>query len=179
MIKINLIPVKRKAKPKPVPFFLVIMALLLGLSAAGVIFYTKSVNAEIKSLEDQKKANAQKLAELEKKVREVKNYESLNAQVAQRKNIIEQLTKNQSLPVRILDEMSMRLTDGVWLQSMSISGNQLRIAGTGFKNTDIVSFVQSLKKSDMFTNVNLLGTARQMEGEVETYTFNMTLQVVA
>lgn len=179
MIKINLIPVKRKAKPKPVPFFMVVMALLLGVSLAGVVLYTKSVNAEIKSLEDQKQANAQKLKELEQKVKEVKNYESLNAQVAQRKQIIEQLTKNQSLPVRILDEMSTRLTDGVWLQSMSISGNQLRIGGTGFKNTDIVSFVQSLKNSDLFTNVNLLGTARRMEGRVETYTFNLTLEVVA
>jgi Tfp pilus assembly protein PilN len=86
---------------------------------------------------------------------------------------------NQSLPVRILDEISTRLTDGVWLQSMSISGNNLRIGGTGFKNTDIVSFVQSLKNSDLFTNVNLLGTVRKMEGTAETYTFNMTLEVVS
>jgi type IV pilus assembly protein PilN len=178
MIKINLIPVKRKKKPKPIPLFLGVMALLLVLSVIGVVFYAKSIDAEIKSLENRKQANAQKLKELEQKVREVKNYEKLNAQVSQRKDIIEQLTKNQSLPVRILDEMSMRLTDGVWLHSMSITGDQIKISGTGFKNTDIVSFVQSLKSSELFANVNLLGTTRKMEGEVETYTFNLTLEMV-
>ena len=177
MIKINLIPVKRKKKPKPVPIFLGVMALLLVLSTVGVVFYAKSIDAEIKSLENQKQANAQKLKELQQKVKEVKNFESLNAQVSQRKEIIEQLTKNQSLPVRLLDEMSMSLTDGVWISSLSISGKQIRLSGTGFKNTDIVSFVQSLKRSELFKDVNLLGTSRKMQGKVETYAFNMTLAV--
>jgi type IV pilus assembly protein PilN len=167
MIKINLIPVKRKKKPKPVPLFLGVMALLL----------VKSIGAEIKSLENQKQTNAKKLKELQQKVKEVKNFESLNAQVSQRKEIIEQLTKNQSLPVRLLDEMSMSLTDGVWISSLSISGKQIRLSGTGFKNTDIVSFVQSLKRSELFKDVNLLGTSRKMQGKVETYAFNMTLAV--
>jgi type IV pilus assembly protein PilN len=177
MIKINLIPVKRKKKPKPVPLFLGVMVLLLAVSVIGVVFYAKSIGAEIKSLENQKQTNAKKLKELQQKVKEVKNYESLNAQVAQRKEIIEQLTKNQSLPVRLLDEMSISLTDGVWISSLSISGTQIRLSGTGFKNTDIVSFVQSLKRSELFKDVNLLGTSRKMQGKVETYAFNMTLAV--
>jgi type IV pilus assembly protein PilN len=153
------------------------MVLLLAVSVIGVVFYAKSIGAEIKSLENQKQTNAKKLKELQQKVKEVKNYESLNAQVAQRKEIIEQLTKNQSLPVRLLDEMSISLTDGVWISSLSISGTQIRLSGTGFKNTDIVSFVQSLKRSELFKDVNLLGTSRKMQGKVETYSFNMTLAV--
>jgi type IV pilus assembly protein PilN len=178
MIKINLIPVKRKKKAKPVPLFLAAMLLLIVASVIAVFVWGKSIDSTIDALEKQKQANAQKLKELDAKVKEVKNFESLNAQVTQRKEIIEQLTRNQSLPVRIIDEMSTRLTDGVWLKSMVISGKSLRISGTGFKNTDIVSFVQSLKDSELFTNVNLLGTSRQMVGGIETYSFNMTLEVV-
>jgi Tfp pilus assembly protein PilN len=179
MIKINLTKVKRKKKAKPVPLYLGAMALLIVVSIIAVVIWGKSIDAEIKGLENKKQANAQKLKELDEKVKEVKNFESLNSQVSQRKEIIEQLTKNQSMPVRILDEMSSRLTDGVWLNTMSISGNKLTMSGVGFKNTDIVSFVQSLKDSEMFNNVNLLGTSRQMMGEVETYSFNMTLEVVS
>jgi len=178
MIKINLITVKRKKKPKPVPLFLVAMIVLILVSAIGMFAYAKSVDSQIQTLENQKKVNAEKLKELEKKVAEVKNFEKLNEQVQKRKEIIEQLTKNQSLPVRILDEISNRLTDGVWLKSMRISGDNINITGTGFKNTDIVSFVQSLKASDMFNNVNLLGTSRAVVGGVETYTFNLTFEVV-
>lgn len=177
MIKINLIPVKRRKKPKPVPPFLVAMALLLVLSGVAVAYYNSYKADQIQELETRKKASEQKLKELEQRVQEVKNFESLNAQVSQRKQIIEQLTKNQSMPVRVLDEMSKRLTDGVWLKSMSITGNKISLSGVGFSNTDIVSFVQNLKASELFTNVELKGTTRQMVGEVETYGFSMVLEV--
>jgi type IV pilus assembly protein PilN len=178
MIKINLIPVKRKKKAKPVPPFLVAAVLLLLLSGIGVLFAYKSIAATVTDLENQKKANAEKLKELEKKVAEVKNFENLNKQVAQRKNIIEQLTKNQSIPVRILDEMSNSLTDGIWFTSMNITGKRITISGIGFSNTDIVTFVQSLKASDFFDDVNLQGTSRKLQGTVETYTFNLTVEVM-
>jgi type IV pilus assembly protein PilN len=178
MIKINLIPVKRKKKAKPVPLFLAVMLLLIVASVIGVYAYSASVNAQIETLENKKKANAEKIKELDKKVAEVKNFESLNAQVQKHKEIIEQLTKNQRLPVRLLDEISGRITDGVWLKTMRISGGKLNISGAGFKNTDIVSFVQNLKESEMFTDVNLLGTSRALVEGVETYSFNMNIEVV-
>ena len=179
MIKINLIPVKRKKKAKPVPPFLIAAVLILLLSGIGVLFAYKSIAATVTDLENQKKANAVKLKELEKKVKEVKNFENLNKQVTQRKDIIEQLTKNQSIPVRILDEISTRLTDGIWFTSMNITGTRITIAGVGFSNTDIVTFVQSLKASTFFNNIDLKGTSRKMKDTVETYTFSMTLEVVA
>ena len=179
MIKINLIPVKRKIKAKPVPPFLIAAVLILLVSGIGVLFAYKSIAATVTDLENQKNTNAEKLKELEKKVKEVKNFESLNQQVTQRKNIIKQLTANQSIPVRILDEMSTRLTDGIWITSMKISGKSITIGGVGFSNTDIVTFVQSLKASDFFDNVTLKGTSRMMQGTVETYTFTLVLEVAA
>jgi len=177
MIKINLIPVKRRKKPKPVPLFLVAMLALIAVSVIAVVLFVNSVNSQIAALEKQKQVNAERIKELDKKVAEVKNYESLNAEVQKRKEIIEQLTKNQSLPVRILDELSNRLTDGVWLKSLKITGTQLNISGSGFKNTDIVSFVQNLKASDMFTDVDLRGTSRAIVQGVETYTFTLIVGV--
>ncbi len=179
MIKINLIPVKRKKKAKPVPPFLIAVVLLLLLSGIGVLIAYKSTVATVTDLANQKKANAERLKYLEKKVEEVKNFENLNKQVTQRKDIIEQLTENQSIPVRILDEMSTRLTDGIWFTSMNITGKRITISGVGFSNTDIVTFVQSLKTSDFFDNVTLQGTSRQMKGTVETYTFNLIVEVAA
>lgn len=179
MIKINLIPVKRKKKPKAVPTFVVVMALLLVVSGIAVAYYNSYKSGQIEDLQNQRQANEQKLKELDKRVKEVKNFEKLNARVTKRKEIIEELTKNQSIPVMILDEMSKDLTDGVWLKSMSISGTKITVAGMGFSNTDIVTFVQKLKASEFFTNVELQGTARQMVQTVETYNFTLTLEIKA
>jgi hypothetical protein len=53
------------------------------------------------------------------------------------------------------------------------------VAGVGFSNTDIVSFVQQLKGSEYFVNVELQGTTRKMEHATETYNFNLILEIKA
>ena len=177
MIKINLIPAKRKKKPKHVPPFIIAMILLLivsGVASAYAVYY---MDSKVQDLELKKKVNVGKIAKLDKRIREVKDFEKLNQSFLKRKKIIEELTKSQSVPVRVLDEMSRRLTDGIWLVSMKISATGVTISGVGFSNTDIVSFVQNLKVSALFENVVLGGTQLKKSGTVETYTFNIRLNI--
>ncbi len=179
MIKINLLPVKRK-KPKPVPVFLVVAVLFLLVASIGSYYVNFFYYAErLKELEEKKAANVNKLRELDDKLKEVADFEARNKTFTERKNIIEQLTMNQSLPVRIMDEMSKSLTDGVWLQSMNIDGQRITISGIGFSNSDIVTFVKSLQGSESFVDVMLLGTTMGSMENTEVYMFNIVLQVKA
>ncbi|MFA4920180.1 MAG: PilN domain-containing protein, partial [Thermodesulfovibrionales bacterium] len=113
------------------------------------------------------------------KIKEVKNFEEQKKTLEQRKNIIEQLRKNQSLPVKILTEMSNVLPSGVWLQSMSVSGENINISGTGFTNEDVVNYVDNLKNSKLFADVNLIGTQKSGSGKVVTYQFTLTCRAKA
>jgi type IV pilus assembly protein PilN len=179
MIKINLLPLKKKKKAKPVPSFLIAAVLLLTFFIIVALSYSYILKSKIGTLEAQKAENAKKLAALNEKIKEVQGFENLNKKFQQRKEIIEQLTKNQSLPVRVLDEMSKRLVEGVWLRSMAISRNGISIDGVGFTNADIVNFVQTLKGSEIFKDVVLLETRQEkVEGE-EVYLFKLTLKVAA
>jgi type IV pilus assembly protein PilN len=177
MIKINLLPTKRKKKAKPIPPFVVagVLLLLVSLVISGYGIYY--MNSKIKNLQAQKAENAKKIEELNKKIAEVKDYERRNQIFMERKKIIEQLTANQSLPVKILDEMSKRLTDGVWLNSMKISRGSVSISGVGFSNNDIVTYVQSLKGSALFQNVILGGTSKTSMSGTDAYSFSISLQV--
>ena len=178
MIRINLLPsTARKKKTKPMPAYLFgAVAALLGsiLIFVGVSYY---FNGQITEKNARIAANTAKLKELEAKIKEVKDFEALNKKFMDRKKVIEELTANQSLPVRILDEMAMRLTEGVWLTSMSLANNKINVQGIGFSNSDIVNFIQSLKSSALFTDVVLQGTQRQEQQGVETYTFNIVFTV--
>lgn len=176
MIKINLIPAKRKKKRKPVPKFIVAMVLLIVLSGIAGAYASYYFGQQVSQLETKKQANAKRIAALQKKIKEVKNFEKLNQIFMKRQQIIEQLTKNQKIPVMILDEISRGLTDGVWLTTMSINGMNIKLSGVGFSNTDIVSFIQSLKGSKSFKNVKLLGTTRLSGGKTPTYKFDITLK---
>jgi type IV pilus assembly protein PilN len=176
MIKINLLPVKRKKKPKPVPPFVIAAVLLLTASAIASFYVSYYFKEKIGELEDQKTSKTAEIARLDERIKEVQDFEALNQKATERKNIIEQLTATQSVPVKILDEMSMRLTEAVWLTSMDITSGKIDILGFGFSNDDIVAFVQSLKGSTLFQDATLLETSQTTTDGVQTYTFKITMK---
>jgi type IV pilus assembly protein PilN len=177
MIKVNLIPVKRKKKPKPVPSFLigtVVVTVVVGIVMAYLVLFFSS---RLSMKKAQFTANEKKIAELKEKIKAVQNFEQLNKTYKQRSDIIEQLSKNKSVPVRLLDELSNLLPTGIWLQSMTLSGESIKIDGYGFTNSDIVSFVDNIKNSKMFTDVYLQESKSTTLENMPLYIFKLTFMV--
>ncbi len=180
MIRINLYPLKKKRKkPKPVPDFVVASVILLVLSFIVSVYINYFMKSKIKNLTAQKQANVEKITSLNEKIKEVKNFETLNKTFDDRKKIIEDLRRNQSKPVKILDELSARLTDGVWLSNLSVTGDSIDFDGYGFTNDDVVAFVQNLKASPLFTDVYLHETAQGTSDGVTVYSFKISMKAKA
>lgn len=179
MIRINLLPVarKRKKKPKPIPSFVVIGVLLSLFAAIGVAYAMFYLKNRISSLEIEKKNNEKEIAELNKKLKDVENFEKLNKSFKERKEIIEKLRKDQSFPVKILNEVSKALPPGVWLTNLSYGGDSVSLEGYGFTNDDVVSYVDGLKRSELFTDVYLHETKLTNIEKVSVYQFRISFKV--
>ena len=177
MIKVNLIPIKRKKKAKPVPAFLFLGVLItiIALFISGFLFYR--VSATLSDKKAQFKANEVRLAELKEKIKAVENFEQLNKTYAQRTEIIEKLSKNKSVPVMLLDEISKLLPIGVWLDSMTVNDSTVNLTGVGFTNTDIVTFVNNIKASKLFTDTYLMQSKSTEVEQVPVYQFQITFRV--
>ncbi|MFN3481175.1 MAG: PilN domain-containing protein, partial [Thermodesulfovibrionales bacterium] len=104
MIRINLLPVKRKKKPKPLPSFVVTATFitLLVIFILGYLFYY--YNSRLAEARSRFETNKQKIEELKKRIKEVDDFEKLNKTIEERNQIIEQLRKSQNIPVVMLDE---------------------------------------------------------------------------
>lgn len=179
MIKINLIPVKKKKKAKQVPGFLVSMvlvALVALVISAYVIYFT---NSQLLSRKAKIAENERRIEELAREIKAVDNYEKLNATYQKNKEIIEQLGKRKSLPVKMLDEVSALLPPGVWLNSLDIKGTDINLSGMGFTNSDVVVFVDNLKKSKLFTDVYLQESVQSQSSGMSAYGFRITFKVTA
>jgi len=177
MIKVNLIPLKRKKKAKPLPTFLIIgvFVTIAALFISGLFFYRASrifANTQAQHL-----ANENKLAELKEKIKAVENFEKLNQTFEKRNNIIEQLSKNKSVPVMLLDELSTLLPIGVWLDKMTVAGTTIKLDGYGFTNSDIVKFVNNIKASELFINVYLNQSKGVEMEKVPLYQFSITFTI--
>lgn len=177
MIKINLIPVKRKKKPKPIPMFIVWGVLLLILSGIGAAYTSYYLKDKIKNLELQKASNEAKIATLKDRIKEVSNFEKLNKTFTEKKQVIETLRANQSIPVKLLSEFNKYMTEGVWFNNLSVSGSIIQIEGAGFSNSDIVSFIQNLKNSAMLSDSVLEETRMAKQDGVDVYTFKLTIKM--
>lgn len=180
MIKVNLLPVKRKKKAKPVPTFLVVgilLTLICGIVMAYLAFF---FNSRLADRQAQFKSNEKKIAELKQQIKEVEDFERRNKIFQDRNAIIEQLSKNKSLPVKILDEMSTVLPMGIWLTGMNVGAkNDVNITGYGFTNDEIVTYVNNLKNSSLFEEVYLQESKSAEQQKVPLYLFRITFNVKA
>lgn len=173
MIRVNLLPVKRRKKPTPVPPFIVGLVFLLLFEGIGLAVMSYQMNGRIDKYNEQKAANAARIAELDKTIREVRDYEANKKAFEEKIGVIERLEQTQNAPVRLLAELAANLSDGVWLETLKEAGWGITITGKGFTNADIVQFVDNLKRSPHFDEVVLVKTQRMQVGQVPVYQFVM------
>jgi type IV pilus assembly protein PilN len=177
MIKVNLLPVKRKKKPKPIPSFIVTMVVITIITIIVMATLSTIFNSRLSKKRTLFQANESKIAELKQKIKEVENFEQLNKTIEQRNGIIEQLRKNQSMPVRLLDEANNLLPNGVWLDEMTVSGENVNMKGYAFANSDIVSYVDNMKNSKIFTEVYLQESKSTNIENTSLYMFKLTFKM--
>lgn len=175
MIKINLLPTKRKPPKKLTALQqqMILGGLISGLVATGMVLYTNKLNDQIAALEQDKAAAETRIREQNKMLEEVKNVEEERKKVTDKIGIIEQLKKNQGGPVRILDEISKALPTGVNIDALNEGGGNINISGMAFTNDDVVRFVDNLKACPYFTEVYLIETVQGTAEGVEIYKYKM------
>jgi type IV pilus assembly protein PilN len=177
MIKVNLLPVKRKKKAKPLPSFLLAT---IGVTVAAclimgyLVFFFTTRLAERKSTFAR---NENTIAELKEKIKAVEDFEKRNNNFKERNDIIEQLSKNRTVPARLLDELSRLQPAGIWLRTLSVAGDSISLDGYGFSNTEIVTYIDNIKGSKLFTDVYLQESQSTELEKIPLYIFKMTLKM--
>lgn len=179
MIKINLLPTKRKKKAKPVPTFLLsTIAITVIVCIILVIFYSY-FSSQVSKKRAEVRAKEVQIAALKEQIKAVEDYEKRNMIFEQRNQIIEQLSKNRAIPVKILNEISELLPAGVWINRMAVSGSSINLDCTAFTNTDVVNYVNSLKNSTLFNDVFLQESVQTGASGITLYSFKLSFKVKA
>jgi len=175
MIKINLLPTKRKPPRKVTELQkqLIIAVVVFGGVFTGMAFYYISLNAKISSLEKERTAAMAEVARQDTMLKEVKNVEDERKKVTDKIGIIEQLKKNQQGPVRLLDEISRAIPATADITSMTEASGNINLGGEAFSNEDVVKFVENLKASAFFSDVNLLETSQKAKEGYEIYEYKL------
>ncbi len=178
MIRINLLPTaKKKKKPLvlPEPFMYGIAALLLLIiTGAAVTFF---MNSHISNLNTSIFQKQKRLNELKLVLKKVENYEKDNEEFKRKAGIIEQLKRNQIVPLVLLDEVSEVLPKGVWLTKLTDVARFISIEGYAHSNSDLVGYVQNLKGLKLFQDVMLVESRQEDLEDISVYKFKLTFRI--
>lgn len=181
MIKINLLSSQKSKKTRKK--IEIQSQLILASVALSVVFLIWGyvwilLNEKVDHLQsDKAKLNAE-LSVLKVKVKEVENYERDKKVVEEKIKIIEQLRKNQSVPVLLLDEVSRSLPERVWLVGLTEQSGTVDLDGKATTNSEIVDFINNLKKSSLFKNIQILESRQSAEGSISVYSFKLKWSIV-
>ena len=176
MIKINLLGSQRakKTKKKVALESQLIWGGLLSLFLILAWFIGwRLLDNKVVHLQAEKTMASSELALLKTQVKEVENYEADKRMVREKIEIIQQLRKNQSMPVYLLSEISKRLPDRVWLISLSEKSGMVDLSGKATTNSEIVDFINNLKAASSFKDVQILESRQKKEGDITIYSFRL------
>ena len=178
MIRINLLIEKRKKRRIIGPQNVAVALIAVNLAALVVSgSVTVWVKGKVAQLRDQSEANKSVIGTLTKKINEINKITKQNKEFEQRSKLIEALRKNQSVPVRVLDEAGLLIPDGVWLTALFFKDNTVSLEGTAFSNIDIVSFMDNLKRSADLDDVYLEESKEGEVDKVKVYQFKAHFKV--
>ena len=155
MIKINLLAVdrsstKRKAKFQIGQKLTVACSMILVVAALGIGWWYWSLQGAKAQLQQQVEEAQRERQRLQSVIQQVTQFEARRAQLQQRVSLIEQLRKDQDGPVRLLDQISKVLPEGMWLTDLRQTGTELLIEGRCTSLNGLSDFVSGLEGSNLF-----------------------------
>ncbi|HAD82021.1 MAG: hypothetical protein A2509_07775 [Candidatus Edwardsbacteria bacterium RIFOXYD12_FULL_50_11] len=190
MIQINLIrdrKVERVAGAKPagagrsfslpkLPFNVGILASVLGVVIVLVVMVLTMISqkAKIANLESKIKGYNEELAKLAGPKRLVDDYLKKQAEVNTKLNEIASIDKTRFYTVTLLDQLSQALPDYLWLTSMKDDKDLISMEGMTFSNLIVADFMDRLKGSGYFSNVELTQTTKATSEGRDLVKFSIT-----
>ncbi len=176
MIKINLLPSTKKKRAKkltPLQQQLIVGAIILAVETGVLFFWWWDMSLTIEDLKEQKIEAEAKIAKQNSMLKEVKNVEDEKKKVLEKIDVIKKLMENQTGLVRLLDEVSRLLPKGVGLTVLSEKSGSVILEGNSFSNNDLVGFIDALKSSPMFSEVQLIVSEQKKLEGFDVYNFRL------
>jgi type IV pilus assembly protein PilN len=175
MIKINLLRAEHQAAKKPAGFRFehkIPVACGLILLAAAIVIGGRylSLGKQSEQLDTDIVRAQNEAARLRTIIAQVQQFEQRSAQLQQRVSLIEQLRRDQTGPVHMLDQISRALPPMLWLTDLKQGANpdEVLIEGRCTTLTGLSDFVSNLEQSGYFRkSVEIVSTLSEAPGPTQ------------
>ncbi|MDQ2076515.1 PilN domain-containing protein [Marinimicrobium sp. ABcell2] len=155
MARINLLPWREAYRQEKKKEFFGIIVIVGIVCAVAAYLWVSSVQTAIADQTARNRLLTAEIAELDKKVDQIKVLRERREQLLARMRVIQDLEGTRPVIVRYFDDMVRAIPDGVFLNRMTREGRVIRLEGIAESNNRVSNFMRNLDQSDWFTSPNL------------------------
>lgn len=176
MIRINLLPVREARRAANLRKQSVFLGGAVGAGVAISLIISMWMTARIAHERTLVSAREAELKKLELVQKEVKKFQDEQHEIEQKLATIDQIEAARTGPVRIMDELAMRIPQRVWLTTLSAKGGVLVLEGNSIDAEIVADFAAALEDSPMLSHVDLQETRLEEQDGLKLSAFKMTAQ---
>lgn len=176
MIRINLVRGKRKKKKEFNADVLYVLLPVLVL--LGVFGHQRLLAGRINDLNARIGAATAQVSRLQKQIAEVESFKARKAELQQKVDVISNLQKERTGPVRIFEAVSASIPEKCWIEQLSVKGNKVELRGVALNNYIIANFMTALGQTGRFRDVALGSADQATVQNVKLVKFNLSFLTV-
>jgi len=179
MIDINLLPVRearRKADVRQLGMQVLLAAILGG---ASIGFLHSHVVSRISETEERIRQMEADIKQFQPQLDQVAAFRKKKASLEKKIEVIEDLDRARTGPVRVMSELASHMPERVWLTNLTTDGNAIKMKGEGMDNELVAVLMRELKESPYFKDVDLQSTELGNSKGLKVVKFNIEATVAS
>lgn len=181
MIRINLLPIGRRPVEEKIRKEISVFFLLTFFSLVIMAYFHVGHTREIKRITTEKMNLEKDIRRYQDRQKQLDNLKKQEKMIKQKLEVIDRLMKNRDLPVRVLDELAVRIpSDKLWIKNLTQKGNILTLTGVARGNETIAQFMEALAKSP-YIDPNGVDLKQSRQVSIQGYklkNFNLTARII-
>ncbi len=171
MVRINLLPVKVSKKKEAGKQQLIFIVLLLLGGLVGNWLWHDNRAGDLDGRTKRLNKTRADIAAIEKIIGEVTSIRAEQQSLRDKLEVLEQLKRGRSGPVKMLDELATLIPKRVWLKRLTEANGKVNFDGSAGNIEDVSAFMGALKGSTHFKTVELRNTEARTNAGQRTVDF--------
>jgi len=152
---INLLPWREELRQDQKKQFTVLTLLMMTLAGFIVLLMYVQMSAKIDYQLSRNKFMSSEIAQLDEEIAEIRDLRKVRRSLVERMEVIQDLQRSRPSIVHLFTEIVSTVPNGVYLKTLTQSGNSLLMNGEAESNARVSTYMRNLDSSEWFKNPNL------------------------
>jgi len=182
MARINLLPWRENLRQERQRNFLIALAATALVAVLLVFLGSHLVGRQIDAQDARNRYLENEIRQLDRDIASIEKLEATRDNLLARKNVIERLQENRSMMVHLFNSLAQTVPDGVRLNEVQQSGEQLTIRGVTQSETRVSDYMRNIEAAEWLHEPDLRiieAIENEEGGGAEPFRFELRARVAS